>query len=455
MIKYAKYIVLLFGLSLLLGSCREESVTTSTETEKDPQELDYPIFTGLVKDIDGGAQAEVVVDVYQGEEKKGSVVTDESGKYSTIDIKLDFGTVISLYPQKEGLVPQLKRRSDFTEVEQVVDFALIPTSEALLIPEPLQNPGSSDLIKLSGYVETPNGEAAEAFISILFDIENQSGGSFSAQGYAGFTDPMGYYEAFLPIDKVLQYTVIQRYCSKDFLNPVDEWLPLPHQLIGPFAEDTQLPTLSNASAISQLNRSLNGEAMCNNSPIVDTEIDIQITNENNTVDIYQTMTDANGFFSLDFQTCSESVDVLIWFDDNTKYQGGGFTQTYIVLDSIEVCQNNVDSTFYTGQFETTLNAGGTSSSLAGTAIGLVTNNVFWYKSSWCDLLISDPYGPGAEVISFEYRQADEQNNIFEADEDDISNIVINGSIDAITIRMVTDVTGSNGDTGNASIALYF
>ncbi len=236
-------------------SCRKEELIPIDETKwEDPKVIDGLYFKGIITEKDKVIPY-VVVEVYQNEKKVGETKAREDGSFDTRDIKLEEGKHVTFNFVHEGYIPYTKRK---VASEKITNLGKIHLSKPTQIPAviaPLENPGSNDLIIISGYVTTPDGQAAQdVFVGLFYDIVKISPTESYMEGAIVYTDENGYYDVLLPKDQVFEYLVLQQSSeacgnsSKILTKPDFTILDgIPVERIGPFTEDTQLPSIKNAT----------------------------------------------------------------------------------------------------------------------------------------------------------------------------------------------------------------
>jgi hypothetical protein len=232
-----------------LSSCRKESLIPIDETEtEDPKEIEGTFFKGIVKDANG-VVAGTKVEVYQHEKLVGSVTTDGTGAFNTLNIPLDKDAHVTFAVKQNNEVTAKRIRENFGKS----DIGIITLEENQLFntkKQYLQNPGSNDLIVVSGYITDPMGNPAIADVVLLYDIIETAPFTYEAQGEGLSTDENGYYELLMPKDQEFYYYVQQSGCNPKVLTADEERIFdgfFPVQVVGPFSSDSVLPLLNNAN----------------------------------------------------------------------------------------------------------------------------------------------------------------------------------------------------------------
>lgn len=233
----------------LFSSCRKESLIPIDEIDtEDPTEIEGAFFKGTVAD-ETGNQPNILVDIYQHERKAGTVTTDQNGAFNTFGIPLDtIGHVTFAVKQSDNRIKAKRVRPESRKTEIGTIFLdkenVIQTTQ-----DYLENPGSNDLVVVSGYIKDPSGNPAQADVALLYDVSEPSPGEYYAEGEVTVSDENGYYEMLVPRDQEFYYFVQQTGCtpkllSKDEVRIFDGFFPV--EVIGPFSSDTELPALNNA-----------------------------------------------------------------------------------------------------------------------------------------------------------------------------------------------------------------
>lgn len=242
-------------IAMAIVSCRKEELIPIDETTwDDPKEIEGLYFKGILTEKDQ-VLPYAVIEVYQNEELVGEVITRQDGGFDTRDLKLEEGKHVTFNVVQDGYIPLAKR---IAATKKITDLGKIFLNKPELIPgivEPLENPGSNDLIVISGYVTTPDNQPVkDILVGLVFDIVEVSSTQATMDGVIVVTDDNGYYEGLLPKDQVFEYFVWQVSsgpCSSSskILNNEDFTIlgGLPVEHVGPFAEDVQLPTKNNAN----------------------------------------------------------------------------------------------------------------------------------------------------------------------------------------------------------------
>jgi len=308
------FIGLLYGLTFFV-SCRKE-INSSTEntTISPPEEIAGPVFQGVVRDgnaLISGAQ----VDIYQNEKLVGSIFSDAAGAFSTNGIPLVFGKDVTFHTKKSNYVSMGKRIKADQPNPAPVKIKLTSTSQAFFQTPELTNPGSNDLIMISGYATSPNGVPILATVCLLYDRVDRPDGSAKFKGDVTTTDEEGYYEMLLPKNQVFDYLVLQglitpnmRLCGFKILNSQDVLFIVPwfSELVGPFDNNTQLPTLSNGLEIGTLITFSGKITSCDGQEINNGRATITFTDGAFTFNAEVSL-EANGSFTYKKELCSASL----------------------------------------------------------------------------------------------------------------------------------------------------
>jgi hypothetical protein len=246
------FFIFTFLLVLVFSSCRKESLTPIDETEtEDPKEIEGAFFKGIVTDENGGV-AGTKVEIYQHEKLVGTATTDGTGAFNTLNIPLVKDVHVTFAVRQSNNEVKAKRvRENFGKS----DIGTISLTENQMFDskhEYLQNPGSNDLIVVSGYITDPMGNPANADVALLYDIVEVAPFTYETQGDGVITDENGYYELLMPKDQEFYYIAIQELCQPRLLtkNEVTILGGFPAELIGPFTEDVQLPLINKANPVT-------------------------------------------------------------------------------------------------------------------------------------------------------------------------------------------------------------
>ena len=270
-------------LTVSLVSCRKESITVDEQTViHPPVEVNNVTLYGIVQG-DSGPLSGAIVDVYGGEILLGTITTNQQGAFSTSGIDIPPGITVTLNARKEAFYNTPKRIKAL--LPEVRDLAINMTrrSGALFEVTEYANPGDNDLVQVSGSILDANGIPVPYIaVSLLYNLQI-TGSSLEAEGAFVNTDENGYYEALLPKDSVIYLNILQSnysqyaaYCQAGWLNTQEVLIfgLLPFDLVGPFTEDTQLPTFNNAYS-SQNEVILAATVLdCNGNPVTDGHITV-------------------------------------------------------------------------------------------------------------------------------------------------------------------------------------
>lgn len=240
-------------LVLFLTSCRKESLTLIDEVEtENPQQIIGAFFKGQITTPKGAASG-AKVDVYQNEKIIGTVTCNATGAFNTQGIKIDTTSHVTFAVNHEDFNIRAKRVSGNSKTQ---DLGKIKLSKDQVIPTEqtyLNNPGSNDLIVISGYVKNTAGQPALAEVLIIYDIIETAPFMYEVKGDGMVTDENGYYEFLMPKNQIFYYYVQQALCNPKLLTADQERIfdgAFPVQKIGPFQSNVALPTLNNAIANS-------------------------------------------------------------------------------------------------------------------------------------------------------------------------------------------------------------
>lgn len=291
-----------FFLLLMLTSCRKESLTLIDEVEtENPQPIAGAFFKGQVT-LPNGNAAGAKVEVYQNEKLIGTVISDATGTFNTLGIKIDTTSHVTFAVKHDDFNIRAKRVSGNSKTQ---DLGKIMLSKDQVIPTEqtyLNNPGSNDLIVISGYVKNTAGQPALAEVLIIYDITEIAPFTYEAKGDGMVTDENGYYEFLMPKNQTFYYYVQQSLCNPRLLTADQERIfdgAFPVQKIGPYQSNVALPTLNNAQANvdgieEQQVGFITGGLTCDGNNIKDGMLDGTITKGTQTFKIR--MAAVSGFF---------------------------------------------------------------------------------------------------------------------------------------------------------------
>lgn len=241
--------ILSFLFILMTTSCRKESLTIIDEIEtEDPKPIDGAFFKGVVTS-QTGVVSDAVVEIYQHEKLIDVVNTDANGAFNTLGIDLDTMSHITFAVKHTDFNIRAKRVSGNSKKQ---DLGKISLSKDQILPTEqtyLNNPGSDDLVVVSGYVKNTSGQPAAADVMIIYDITEVAPFTYEAEGDGVSTDENGYYELLLPKNQEFYYYVQQSLCKPVVLSGNETKIfggTFPVERIGPFDTNTELPLLSNA-----------------------------------------------------------------------------------------------------------------------------------------------------------------------------------------------------------------
>ena len=297
--------LLLFIIGLLaLVSCRKEDIIEDDPIVviDPPVLIEYPVAKGVVKNNEEHVSG-ATVSVYQNEVFKGDVTTDIEGKFNTKDIPLEDGDVVTFEISKANFANAYRRRSIPSLQEEELYIDIISLDKLAIIPSPVDNPGSSNLISLSGYIKDLNDEPGTAMIAIEYELPNSQGGT-TFYGDLFFPDLLGYYERLYPKDTELRISVRDTICS-NYLTAYDIkiFLHLQAEIFGPFSSDHVIDDFINPiNSIPHLG--ITGNLLdCDQVPVTFGEVKISIKDFENHNYIYNLSVDDQGAFTLSENSC--------------------------------------------------------------------------------------------------------------------------------------------------------
>lgn len=239
--------LLIISLLLLFISCRKEEILTYHEEEiEDPIKIEGLQFKGIVSGKDG-IIPQALIEVYQNQKLVGKLYSDNEGKFNTSSIFLEEGKQVTFYAKKEKYISVAKRVEGY-EVETDQKLNLLKYSESIGVPNDLENPGSNDLIKITGKVTAPNGQGVNATILALYNIVEISPSRWAFEGSIVTTDENGMYDFLIAKDQEFYFYVSQNGCNGKSLSQEETIIlnGLPVEVKGPFTEDVVFDTYANA-----------------------------------------------------------------------------------------------------------------------------------------------------------------------------------------------------------------
>jgi len=290
-------------LLLFVGmtSCNKEEITIEDpEIIFDPpEEIEYPIAKGIVKDEDG-TLANAKVAVYQLGDLKGETFSNADGEYTTIGIETIFGEDLIIKFSKEEYNSSYRKRSKEVLKNSFLDVELT-TNDNDIDTEPLID-GIFEYISFSGYIKDLDGNPNDAKISAFLQSPylDEDGSTYIVNiSYISQTDSDGYYELVLPKEAFnLKVGIFSdTYCYDTF---TEEEVEVPLGLgepMGPFTEDVVLQDYINPRTSAPLVE-LSGQVVnCDGSQAIWPEVEIHTIAEDGFTIIEQLAVESDGSFS--------------------------------------------------------------------------------------------------------------------------------------------------------------
>lgn len=268
---------LVFSLCILVSSCNKDDAYDITETiitEEEPTE-GTPDIT--IRTIDGVGQSvpEAAITVYVNGVNEVQEITDANGEAQITLPTLPEGERAFLFGEKTLYDENLIRIEPEDIQAGVVEIVLRQ-------PEPIDGYDGSNVLPLitsssvlvNGMVTDPLGNPAEGEV-LIFEGSLFSGGFSNSVNL----DANGYYEMLVPDNQNLLLLILpDEDCTpfNIFLNEPD--VPMPPfpfyaENIGPFTQDTTLPTNTNATPNEEVSINVMGTIMdCDNNPFPNSKL---------------------------------------------------------------------------------------------------------------------------------------------------------------------------------------
>jgi hypothetical protein len=313
-------LLLLMTLIMAVVACRKETITTDSDTISDPPvEIENTVLKGIVKGPNGPLSG-VAIDVYEGEDKVGVITSDANGAFTTNGLLLKIGKNITFYAQKTNLNDVAKRvKADKPLVETVtINMSDMPN---FFQTEPLANPGSNDLIVVSGYTTTPDNIPVRGFVSLAADLVDLPSGGFTAN-YGGITiaDETGYYEMLLPKN----YEIVLWSLQGSFSNSFYAYCQVPElsstigtayngsnwRVIGPFTEDTQLPVMNTGYLPENIGYLTLTAVKCNGQPVTNGVVTVEYERNAGFPGSFTIPSKPDGTFTFEYDLCTGSMNFI-------------------------------------------------------------------------------------------------------------------------------------------------
>lgn len=249
------YWIITCSLMIMLSSCNKDRILTDIDEQIDlPKEVGLINIKGVIKSIDGVLLPNVIVSVHQNGKKVGSLLSDQSGNYSTASMPIDPLIPVTLEYQKQGLNVSYKRfDADNAQIKIFNPLLGKVTNDTSVTYENLvlSSPSDSNFVKIWGYTKLDNGtpvRGVECFAGWEYRLYNPN---FLAmrKGVSSYTNDDGYFELLVPKNKLIYLrTFYQKYpnslfgqCQLEFQNLVENPLKkFRYNEIGPFNNDTEI-----------------------------------------------------------------------------------------------------------------------------------------------------------------------------------------------------------------------
>lgn len=306
------------AICLVLASCRKETTELEgTIDTSETTELEEVVFEGTIFDKNQNG-LEAKIDIYQFEEKIGTVNTDANGDYITQELFIapDVDVTFDIY--KEGFKNKYRRFSRNVGFYSKLNFNLVSVEDALGAPSQfLDNPGSSNLIRVYRTIVDVNGEPIpNIYCTVSYDHELLDQNIVSSRGGIDITDENGYMEVLVPKEEEFFHFAAPFFddpnieCNTSFVRKDTSLFNsfLVRQYLGVLTEDHEI-TGTPDIAIHPTSYTVTGTLLnCDGSPVVNGEATVQATYATgffpSAMSFSTTEFDADGNFQIDFEICS-------------------------------------------------------------------------------------------------------------------------------------------------------
>lgn len=351
-------LALAFIFCILLVGCQKEEVIDEVITEEeDPVVIDYPYFSGFISDDNGTAVSNATIEVYQNGDLLGTTTSKEDGSYSTHQIPIKASDKnVHLFTKKEGLASKLKI---LPAVQKEENIKMYSTSNTFIVPQEIENPGDTTLVKVSGNILTVSGQpTAGAFVLGMYDFV-PSGDDFYGKGSHTFTDEEGYFEYYIPKETETYFYASETLCGLTILSINEfEYKYFPWDIIEPMQMDTVL-ALNNARDLDINDITVSGKILsCEGLPLANDTFFLFARYDQNISERVTLYTDDMGNFNESFKACSDEIAYKIYNKNGEIYNSSdAIIGQNISLGDINVCGEKIVSRYF---IFVTNDSGGTS-----------------------------------------------------------------------------------------------
>ncbi|MBK9254380.1 MAG: hypothetical protein IPM42_02705 [Saprospiraceae bacterium] len=234
---------------ITLYSCRKEEITDINIIDiKDPTLIDGVFFKGITTDGENKVD-DALVEIFQNETLIGTVKSDAGGNFNTAGLQLEPDKHVTFNVKKEGYVEYAQRINSPKAGVNETSIRILKKEDALYQPLALANPGSNDLINISGLVTNNSGSPiSDVFVVIFSECFFIGSNQLELIGGIALTDINGNYSLLLPKNQALYYLVSESGCGAGILTGQDRLVCdfIPVKDIGPFNINVILPVINNA-----------------------------------------------------------------------------------------------------------------------------------------------------------------------------------------------------------------
>ena len=172
----------------------------------DTEILQTGLVTGIVTDEYDQPIADYTIELYVNGQMLDQVRTNTLGQYE-IEAPIKEGQDMRLFATAPGYRESL-RRITFQSDQASINF---PVSVSPSYSVPSIAPGDQNLIAFGGFIKDPNGDPARGYVNI-HDRDDQT--NTVSVDMLSRTDINGYYEVFIPKDKILNLEMVER-CDEE------------------------------------------------------------------------------------------------------------------------------------------------------------------------------------------------------------------------------------------------
>jgi len=385
--KNYKYIAL--GLLLIAGltSCNKEEITMDEpEVILDPpEEIQYAVARGVVKDEDG-ILADVKILVYQEGNLIGETYSNADGEYSTIDIETSVGEDLILEFTKEEYNTSFRKRSG-DNLKSALDVELINSKDVYGNPSSIPVPDAEEFVSLSGYIKDLDDGPSRARVIIEY---MKDGVNFVS---TTLSDSDGYYELLIAKDIEIGISIFSDTICFAYLTEQDTTIlsNLKAEIIGGFSEDVILDDYVNPYVTARVFEIAGQVNKCNGEDATFSRVRISINDFQDHWYIYENVCETDGTFTFEENQCiSIPYRVkIVGFDESgnmhsdttiIEVSNAEYTNYDIELTACNLTESdystatmNVDGTEYNfNQIPTRIENGGLTSDEYSLSYGLFT-----------------------------------------------------------------------------------